>query len=98
VSPRVITGLEDKLIGGLRFGLYPNPAKYHTELRFDKEVPDDLQWRIVDLRGVELLSGRLVAGQDIYDLNVSGLPNGVFNVLLGDESSLISVRKLIILR
>jgi hypothetical protein len=98
VSPRIITGLEDALIKNLRFGLYPNPAKYHTELRFNAELVTDLHWKIVDLRGVELLSGTLVAGQEVYDLNISGLPNGVFNVLLGDESSLLSTRKLIILR
>jgi hypothetical protein len=78
--------------------LYPNPAKYDAVLAFNRPLAMTHQWKLIDLRGVELGAGVLPAGQETYHLDLTMLPTGVFNILISDDNDLIAVRKLMIIR
>ena len=78
--------------------LFPNPAKKIFHLSFNGELTRDYNWKILDLRGVELSSGTFVSGYNEYEVDISSLPNGVFNVMVTDENNIYFTKKLMILR
>jgi hypothetical protein len=98
VSERVITGIDDTLWDDLRMNLYPNPAKYDAVLKFSRVLEKPYRWKISDLRGVELAAGTLPQGEELFNLDLTMLPTGVFNVLISDDNDLVTVRKLMIIR
>ena len=78
--------------------LYPNPAKTQFNLEFGIDLPEDLQWRIVNLNGVTISAGELPAGMKTHNINVDHLANGLYNIMLTDDNTVFKVLKLIVLR
>ena len=65
----------------------PNPADRTLTLRTDNGMLDIEGWRIIDLSGAVMLSGRSAKGPSL-DIDVSGLAGGVYFLLpLGGERS-----------
>lgn len=96
----IITGLDDELnIALIRDAeVYPNPAQNYLKVAVSEEITRNMDWVIYDQRGVQLLRGAFVAGEKLYDLNVSSLPNGLhLMVVAGDDDTKV-IRKIIIQR
>ncbi|MDX2285590.1 MAG: hypothetical protein NW241_15590 [Bacteroidia bacterium] len=67
--------------------LFPNPAQQVSSIEFEMTDPDQVQWQIVDPRGITVKRGYrwLDRGLNQVDLDISGLRPGVYAVefLLG---------------
>jgi len=83
-SAQLITGLRPVAsVGSLN--TYPNPAKDVLNLNFHTTQPLDLTPRVLDQSGKVFMTrnlGRLGTGQYTEQLDVSGLPAGVYDILL----------------
>ena len=93
-----ITGIEDLENAFKNIVLFPNPATNIFHLGFSDELSKDYNWKILDLRGVELASGTFGAGYKEYEVDISNLPNGVFHVMVTDDGNVYFTKKLMILR
>jgi len=70
--------------------IYPNPAMASVTFMFTLESSGTKTLSITDLKGQEVLNkdlGKLPEGKNQIELNLSGLPNGVFNCRITDGSS-----------
>jgi hypothetical protein len=96
----IITGLEDEL-NARRIqdaDIYPNPANNYFNLSLSSELSKDMDWVIIDQRGVELLRGHLKAGGDLYEVDAQKLPNGLHMMIVSGENDHKVIRKVIISR
>ena len=96
----VITGLEEELnIKRIEeANIYPNPAQNYFHVALSDQLTQDLEWKMVDQRGVELMHGTFESGEDSFDINTRNIPNGLhlFIVTGGDDYK--AIRKIIIQR
>jgi hypothetical protein len=51
--------------------LFPNPAHDYFNLKFDQALDNDYQWRLVDIRGVEVKQGQVARGTE--QVTIDGL-------------------------
>jgi hypothetical protein len=77
--------------------LFPNPAVDQVNVEFDQAFSKDYNWRVVDLRGVELSNGQLQAGETQLQLNSYDWPAGMYFFVIGDQNFRIE-RKIVIKR
>ncbi len=75
--------------------LFPNPAHDYFNLRFDEVLENDYQWKLVDIRGVEVRTGEIQAGND--QMRVEGLncPPGTYIMLLYNNNVFVQ-RKVVL--
>lgn len=90
VAPCTVTSLEENSISN--FTIYPNPANNFINLELPEGYRSSLNYRILDLKGSELMSGITNKSSNI---DVSNLASGVYFVKIEDSKS-ISIKKLII--
>ncbi|MDH5476212.1 MAG: T9SS type A sorting domain-containing protein, partial [Cyclobacteriaceae bacterium] len=76
--------------------LYPNPAVNELTFGVDHHLVGDYQWKIVDQRGVEVLSGELNFENGTYTTDVTSIPNGVYYVVIGVEGKPMMYKKVVI--
>lgn len=86
---------EEDLIAIRNMKLYPNPASSYFQVDFDTPLETDYQWKLVDVRGVEVQSGTLSEG--VQDLRVENqsLPTGMY-IFTVHNGRVFSQRKVII--
>lgn len=65
--------------------LFPNPAEQAFHLRFDAPLSTDYQWRLVDLRGVEVKTGVANAGTELLTIQSQDYPAGTYVLLLYND-------------
>ncbi|NJN26506.1 MAG: T9SS type A sorting domain-containing protein, partial [Cyclobacteriaceae bacterium] len=96
----VVTGLEDDL--DLRkiteAAIYPIPAQDYFMVSLPEPLSKDLQWSVVDQRGVELIQGTYAQGQSEFKMDTQSLPNGLFLLKIAGKDELNAIRKIIIQR
>ena len=93
------TGLDDELLAGLGVSLYPNPVVGNiVNLEFSEELFTDMEFKLVDQRGVTIDTGVLPAGRRTFEFDTSWLKNGMNYLMLGNEDVGYMVKKLIVLR
>ena len=96
----VITGLEDEL-NVKKFeeaNIYPNPAQYYFNVSLPDQLTMDLDWTIIDQRGVELLRGTFEAGEDLFEIDANSLPIGLHMFVVSSGTDYKTIRKIIIQR
>ena len=96
----IITGLEDEL-NARRIqdaDIYPNPAQNYFNISLSNELSKDMDWTIIDQRGVELLRGEFAAGEDLYEVDTRKLPNGLHMMIVSGDNDHKVIRKVIISR
>ena len=95
-----ITGLEDELDVG-RFkdaNLYPNPASDYINVSVSDYLNSDVDWKIVDQRGVLLQQGIFNSGENNFEIDTSTLPDGLFLLIASKGSEFRTIRKIVIRR
>ncbi len=65
--------------------LYPNPAHDYFNLKFDNALEKDYQWRLVDVRGVEVSSGTVARGTEQVTIDGLNCPAGAYFFLLYND-------------
>jgi len=96
----IITGLEDEL-NVKKFenaNIYPNPAQNYFKVSLADQLTMDLDWAIIDQRGVELLNGTFKAGEDSFEIDAINLPVGLHLFVVADGTDYNTIRKIIIQR
>jgi hypothetical protein len=96
----VITGLEDEL-NVKKFEdatIYPNPAQNYFNVSLTDQLTMDLDWSIIDQRGIELLNGTFKAGEELFEIDTNRLPNGLHMFIIAGGADYKTIRKIIINR
>ncbi len=95
------SGIDYNKIKDLDFNIYPNPASSTTTFAFQNKTTERLNLVIVDLNGKVVLQrelGNFQPGKNQVQLNLSILPNGIYNCQLTNNSSVKANQKLLINR
>lgn len=79
--------------------LYPNPAQDYFQVEFPAALSIDYQWKLWDIRGVELQTGLMPKGESLQTIHTQQLPSGSYIFGMYDEQRKVYVqRKVIILK
>ena len=96
----VITGIEEEL-NIQKFEdatIYPNPAQYYFNVSLSDQLTMNLDWIIIDQRGVELMNGTFEAGEDSFEIDAKTLPVGLHMFIVTSGTEYKTIRKIIIQR
>jgi hypothetical protein len=75
--------------------LYPNPSASYFQVDFDQPLEEEFQWRLVDMRGVEIQSGTLEEGAQDLRVENEALPTGMY-IFTVQNGRVFSQKKVII--
>jgi hypothetical protein len=92
-------GIDDNEIFVREFTAFPNPAASFTTFSFHLEWPEDIALTIVNLKGQAVYHhdlGRLLPGENQVELDLSGLPNGIYSCQLNNHGVTRSTCKILI--
>jgi hypothetical protein len=93
----LIVGIEDKpdAAGALsNIQIYPNPANQQFTFGLPADVPTGSQWKLIDQRGVTVLSGDFAGAiQGKKQINISDLANEMYFVVITSQQGKAIVRK-----
>lgn len=79
--------------------LYPNPAQDYFQVEFPAALNNDYQWKLWDIRGVELKTGQISKGESLQTIQTRALPSGSYIFGMYDEQQNVYIqRKVIILK
>jgi hypothetical protein len=79
------------------FAIYPNPAERTTMMSFSKEMNYSSQEiRLFNILGEQISTFTLRKGAKTYELNVEGLPKGIYFVNVIADGARLSSKKLIV--
>jgi hypothetical protein len=78
--------------------IYPVPVKDHFTLEFGKALEKDYYYKIVELRGIKLLEGKLERGMERIVIDAEKLPLGVNILIITDKSGGIIRKKFLVTR
>jgi autotransporter-associated beta strand protein len=98
--PSTIVGLEpNPVIADLKdLEIYPNPAGRKFSFSIPGKFPPECIWKIADQRGIFVRSGNFEkAANGILPVDITGLANGVYFVLIGAEGKTPLYKKLVVL-
>jgi len=94
-------GINKEKITELDLIIFPNPASAITTFSFLLESVEELDLVIIDVNGRVVLqhgAGTLQEGENRVELDISGLPGGVYHCLLKKSDAITESRKFIIAR
>jgi hypothetical protein len=96
-DPQFISGVDDFAIEGVSFGLYPNPAGdfLTLDISSDKNMP--IKINMINMSGQLVYSQneQLQTNKNLFQLNTSNIPSGIYLVQLLNENGVLT-KKLII--
>lgn len=78
-------GIEENILFDRNFNIYPNPASSITTFSFQIESTESMVLTIVDLKGQVVYQhdpGNLPRGENQIELDLSGLPGGIYSCQL----------------
>ena len=77
--------------------LYPNPVvNNYFKVVFPQPLQKEFHYRIVDLRGIELMEGKLEQGKDEFEFKTHRLANGINLFMIGNEDGEYHIRKFLV--
>ena len=96
----VITGIQDEL-NVKKFEnatIYPNPAQNYFNVSLSDQLTMDLEWSILDQRGVELSSGTFISGESMFEIDTKSLSNGLYMFIVSGGKDFKYFRKVVVQR
>jgi len=86
MEPDNTVGINQKenATAGIISKLYPNPVKEVLNLQVDNSTTGSLI--IFDLMGVKVYEEKLNDASDNYSVNIKGLPKGIYQVVVANDS------------
>jgi hypothetical protein len=79
-----MTGVDDKKAASLTCKVYPNPVAAELTLKIEAPVPDDMNYEVRNELGAIVGAGK--AGSEETVITVSGLPAGMYVVILREKN------------
>lgn len=91
VTPELLTNVEESS----EQTLYPNPSNGNITYQFTNQVAGNINWQLVDINGVEIISKSefFNLGENTLNLNISHLTNGIYFLNIGSNSIKIILEK-----
>ena len=96
-NPSNILGIEEQMILGPEFSLFPNPADRIFRLLFERPLRAETDWIVFDQNGIQRLTGWIRANEEELEIDVSHLPAGVYFIQLFHDKYLWKPRRFIII-
>jgi hypothetical protein len=90
----VVTSVKDGDLNGFKWRIYPNPVSNLLHIEVDG-LDESVQLSVLDAMGREVLSESVSAGQTHKTISVEFLPNGVYNIMIKDSSS-VALKRIIL--
>lgn len=90
--PEVLEELEELV----NLNLYPNPSRDYFNIEFDQPTTTTYDWKLVDVRGVEVMKGMTEEGTDHFSVQHE-LPTGMYIFVMYSNGA-FTQRKVIIER
>ena len=92
-----VTGIENEVVLGTQFSLFPNPADHVFRLLFEMPLSAETEWILFDQNGIQRLTGRVRKNEEELMINVAHLPAGVYFIQLFHDRYLWKPRRFIII-
>jgi hypothetical protein len=95
------TGIDESTTSGQELNIYPNPASAFATVAFKTETDGMTVLTIFDSKGQVVYrseTGILPAGENRLELDLSGLPEGVYHCQLTNNANTSVTRKIVIAR
>ena len=92
-----ILSVEEEIVFGTEFSLFPNPADHIFKLLFDVPIRSETDWIVFDQNGIKRLTGRIRKNDEELVIDVSHLPAGVYLIQLFNDKYLWKPRRFIII-
>ena len=92
-----ILSVEEEIVFGTEFSLFPNPANHIFKLLFDMPIRSETDWIVFDQNGIKRLTGRIRKNEEELVIDVSHLPAGVYLIQLFNDKYLWTPRRFIII-
>jgi hypothetical protein len=84
----VPTGFDQPVIAGsANYRLFPNPARDHVVIALDEPAQQESELAIIDLIGRTVFTRMIQQGERYFELEVSGLPRGMYLVKTGQPGA-----------
>ncbi|XOV95303.1 MAG: Ig-like domain-containing protein [Bacteroidota bacterium] len=96
-NKELILGVLDQLQNGDPFVIYPNPVDDEFKLEILNPVREEMNWKIFDQTGKEVLRGTLPGGEISVDINTQQLPSGVFLLQLIHQDVIFEPKRIMVL-
>jgi len=87
-----LVSIDGPEIADFQFQIIPNPAKNHVNITFDKILPKNTRIQIANIDGKILLQKNISNVQQINNLNINQLPDGVLIISVINDEILSSKR------
>ncbi|MCP4442023.1 MAG: T9SS type A sorting domain-containing protein [Aureispira sp.] len=88
--PEILDELEELV----NLNLYPNPSRDYFHIEFDTPTSTDYDWKLVDVRGVEVMNGMTEEGTDYFTVEHQ-LPAGMYIFVMHSDGA-FTQRKVIV--
>ncbi|MEQ8530577.1 MAG: T9SS type A sorting domain-containing protein, partial [Imperialibacter sp.] len=79
------------------YALYPNPANTEVGVRFDSQLNNDFEWRLIDQAGATISNGRVQKGSEAATFDTRSVPSGMYFVIISNENARFEPKKLLII-
>lgn len=88
----------NKSINGQSINLYPNPAKNQLNVEWEQPLKNIVNWKLLAISGKIMKEGKITAGRKKEKINVRGMHEGIYVLILEDPvAKILEKRKIIIL-
>jgi hypothetical protein len=88
----------NKSINGQSVNLYPNPAKNQLNVEWEQPLKNIVNWKLLAISGKIMKEGKITAGRKKEKINVRGMHEGIYVLILEDPvAKILEKRKIIIL-
>lgn len=77
--------------------LFPNPANDYFNVRFEEPLSTDYEWKLIDIRGVTVQTGRVTVGTEQFQVDELTYPSGTYVLVLYNKH-VAGERKVVIQR
>lgn len=94
-------GMEEITLFAPELSVYPNPASTSATFRFQLEFSESMRLSVVNLKGQVVYHhdlGILTPGENLIELDLSGIPGGIYSCQLKSKSTTKATCKLVIAR
>ncbi|MFH1120165.1 MAG: T9SS type A sorting domain-containing protein [Bacteroidota bacterium] len=81
--------------GNQTLAVYPNPASDYLTVTFNESMGTPESLKVFNISGLEMFVGNYGKGNNTIDLNVTGLPSGIYILKLSGTKKATSVRFII---
>ena len=80
-----LTGLENQIVRGVDFTIYPNPANQSFKVSFDDAIPMDTKWTLFDQMGRIMKEGIMDKNRYELIIETGEISSGLYFLQLYDE-------------